>query len=128
MFSFTILRIIIKVLWLKLFEKNLNIFRKKSFNPFFHKKKSVQSVHFFHKKIRTKKNKNLKIKLAFKKKITDSYDIDIFYANFVQSINRYNPQLAFSSKVFDVNLVKKNYKVTKKITRHRKKKFTPGNN
>ena len=87
------------------------------YNPyiFFHK---VQSQHFI-KKIRTKKNKNRKLNWHFKK-ITDSYDIDIFYANFVQSkklvifYQSYIPQLAFSSKVFDVNLVKKNDKVTKK--------------
>ena len=77
------------------------------YNPNISKKKSVQ------------KKKNLKLNWHFKK-ITDSYDIDIFYANFVQSkklvifYQSYIPQLAFSSKVFDVNLVKKNDKVTKK--------------
>jgi len=53
---------------------------------------------------------------------------DIFYANFAQSknqeffINRYIPQLGFSSKIFDLNLVKI------KLWDIEKKKFTPGHN
>ena len=40
----------------------------------------------------------------------------------------YIPQLAFSSKIFDLNQVKIKSGCNKKIMRHRKKKFTPGNN